>query len=208
MAGDPGTLAFFSVGWHEMLLIALCLFISRVFAALVDAHQDEGMPLFPGGSYVLGGLCGLALYFASASNPTVQAMEVGVVLYWLWKGKIDCHGHVLGVLGIIASLLLPLSDNLPRGIDIFSIFLAYVLLDLLKHHAPQTGWIRRFFNWHLHFHLIGIGYALYCGDALAYATVLFTLAGSYLVYVWLGRKVGAGGRTPMPARRSAHTASL
>lgn len=192
--GEDGLLPFFSVGWQGLLLIALLLFVSRILFGLVDAHQDEGMLLFPGGQYVLGVLCGMACYFAAASSPTVQALEVGVVLYWLWKGKIDCHGHVLGVLGIIASLLLPMIEGTPRGIDIFSIFLAYVLLDVLKHRTREIGWMRRFFDKHLHFHLIGIAYALYCHDALAYARVFFNLAGTYLVYVWLARKVGAVGK--------------
>lgn len=86
--------------------------------------------------------------------------------------------------------------GMPRGIDIFSIFLAYVLLDVLKQRTREIVWMRRFFDKHLHFHLIGIVYALYCRDALAYACVFFNLAGTYLVYAWLARKVGMAGTAP------------
>lgn len=160
----------------EFLFLSTLSFLFGITQKLADGHHEHGLDFFPGAGVVFGALFGGIGFYLIGYSPVLQAVYLGLLLYWFYKRKIDCLYHaiaaalmLLGVLFSWSSFAFPLSGTL-------GVFAGYVILDIIKH-RHRWPWLKPFFAKRLHFHLVHLVYALYAWDVLAYSSLFFNLLG-------------------------------
>ena len=161
----------------EFFYLSLASFLFGLTQKIADDHHDENIYLFKHSDIVFGIIWGAFGFFLISYSPILQAAYLGPLLYWFYRGKIDCKQHaiaaVLMILGILYSFEYLSSSLLPS----LWIFLGYAIFDAIKKHTLKHRW---FFKRHIHFHLVRLFYAFLIGSLYGYSPLVFNLLGIYV----------------------------
>jgi hypothetical protein len=166
-------------GITEFVFISTLSFLFGITQKLADGHHEHGLNFFPGAGVVFGALAGGLTFYLIGYSPVLQAAYLGLLLYWLYKNKIDCLPHsILAIMMLFGVFLSKGAFEFPF-FGVLWVFLAHVAFDYLKHHNP---WPRSapIFKYWLHFHLIMLVYALAVHSVYGYSTLFFNLFGTVL----------------------------
>lgn len=160
----------------EFLYLSLASFLFGLTQKIADNHHDEGIYLFRHSDIVFGIVWGAFGFFLISYSPILQAAYLGPLLYWIYRGKIDCKQHIIAAflmfMGVIYTLEFLSSSLLPS----LGIFLGYAVFDTIKKHTLKHRW---FFKRHIHFHLVRLVYAFLIGSLYGYSPLVFDLLGVY-----------------------------
>lgn len=112
--------------------IFLLIFVSIIFGVtqkIADALDEHGLVLFRNANLFFGALCGISGALLIILDNDVATVTLAIVLYWIYKKKIDYPNHILAVsLMILPSLFLATNVNL---IPAIVLFIFYAIIDFL-----------------------------------------------------------------------------
>ena len=166
----------------EFLYLSLASFLFGLTQKIADDHHDEGMYLFRHSDIVFGILWGAFGFFLISYSPILQAAYLGPLLYWIYKGKIDCKEHKIAALIMFLGVAYSYEFLSASIIPTLLIFAGYAIFDVIKKYSSTFRW---FFHYRLHFHFVHIVYALSIGSLYGYTSLMFGLLG-----VYVGEKFG------------------
>ena len=161
----------------EFLYLSLASFLFGLTQKIADEHHDENLYLFKYSNIVFGMMSGAFGFLLISYSSILQAAYLGPLLYWIYKGKIDCNEHkiatIIMFLGVAYSYEF-LSASIVPSLMIFG---GYAIFDAMKKHSSHVRW---FFRYRLHFHIVRIAYALFIGSLYGYTSLMFDLIGVYV----------------------------
>ena len=161
----------------EFLYLSFYSFLFGLTQKIADDHYDEGLFLFKYSDIVFGIILGIFGFILISYSPILQVAYLGLLLYWIYRKKIDCKQHIIAAflmfIGIIYSLEFLSSSLLPS----VGIFLGYTIFDVIKKHTLKHRW---FFKKHFHFHIIHIIYSYFSGSLYGYSSLVFNLIGIHM----------------------------
>jgi hypothetical protein len=166
----------------EFLYLSLTSLLFGLTQKIADDQHDEGIYFFKYSDIVFGLILGIFGFILISYSPILQAVYLGPLLYWIYKGKIDCIQHkiaaVIMFFGVVYSYEYLTASIVPSIL----IFGGYAIFDGVK---KQSSHLRWFFRYRLHFHFVHIIYALFIGSLYGYTPLMFNLIG-----INIGKKIG------------------
>lgn len=166
----------------EFFVLSLFSFIFGISNKIADDHHDEGLYLFKYSGEVFGLMFGIFGFILISYSPILQAAYLGPLLYWIYKGKIDCKEHKIAALIMFLGVAYSYEFLSVSIVPTLLIFGGYAIFDVIKKYSLAFRW---FFHYRLHFHFVHIVYALSIGSPYGYTSLMFGLLG-----VYVGEKFG------------------
>lgn len=156
----------------EFLYISVLSFLFWFFQKIADGHNEHGLDWFPHAGILFWVIWWGIGYYLVGYNQIITVIYLAIVLYWIYKLKVDHINHAISILIILFGVFLSQS-----GIDTISVaclLFSYILIDIIKHkfHLERSY----FFRYRLQFVLIPIIYSIIIQDILG-SVIIFNLLG-------------------------------
>lgn len=161
----------------EFLLLSLVSFLFGLTQKIADDHHDEGLYLFRYSGIIFGVAFGFFGFLLISYSPILQAAYLGLLLYWLYKGKIDCKEHKIATVMMFLGVAYSYNYLIMSIVPSLLIFGGYAIFDAIKQNSSVFRW---FFYYRLHFHFVHIVYALFIDSLYGYTSLMFGLIGVYI----------------------------
>ncbi|HBB27182.1 TPA: hypothetical protein DCZ36_01635 [Candidatus Gracilibacteria bacterium] len=156
----------------EFIYISALSFLFGFFQKIADGHNEHGLNWFPYAGILFGVIWGGIGYYLVGYNQVITSIYLAIVLYWIYKLKVDHTNHAISVLMILFGVFLS-HNSIDTGSVVY-LLLSYILIDIVKHKFDLER--SYFFRYRLQFILIPIIYSVIIQDIFG-SVIIFNLLG-------------------------------
>lgn len=158
----------------DFLYLSFLAFLFWFFQKIADWHDEHWLNFFYWAWIFFWIIWGIIWFILVLSNNLIMITHLSIVLYWIYKLKIDYVNHAISVIIILFWVFLSWYEVYNYYYVIIILF-SYILFDLIKiKFSNKNNYIKIFYKYRLHFFLVPILFSIYMKDIL-WIVIIFNI---------------------------------
>lgn len=162
----------------EFLYLSSLAFLFWFFQKIADWHNEHWLNWFKWAWIFFGIIWGFIWFILVLSNNLIMITYLAIVLYWIYKLKIDYINHAVSIIIILFWVFLSWNE-VSNYYYVLFLLLFYIIFDLIKiYFKGKIKYLDLFFKYRLQFFIVPIIFSIYIENIL-WIVIIFNLLGVY-----------------------------